>query len=310
MPGDVPLVALATRRDVVPETILDEGSAKRPVHVPQLDQLLRRAQAGVLQGLRVVAALHGAVGAVREKRSLDRVRARARDEAHHRPADFRLAQPAGRAEDDLLGMTDVRDVERHATAADRRSDRHPIDLQPPFGERSAMIREGDRRRPGNAADILHRRRDTGDERREAEVRPPARERVDDVLLQRLLHFRALDVDERGLAGDGNGFLHRADPEIGVDRGDECACQLDALSPDAGKSGQREGHRIGAGIERHDAVLTRSVGHRRAHLLDQRRAGRFNGDAWQHRARTCPSRLRRPTPARRRRLASGARRPPA
>ena len=107
---------------LVVEPILEDWTAERSVHVPQFDQLLWSAQSLILQRLRVVAALHGAVGRVDEKRSFDRVGARARDDAHDRTADFRFSQTAGGAEDDLLSVTDVRDVIRHAAAALRRSD--------------------------------------------------------------------------------------------------------------------------------------------------------------------------------------------
>ena len=49
-------------------------------------------------------------------------------------------------------------------------------------------------------------------------------------------------------------------------------------------GKRERHGVGAGPQIDDAVLSAAIADRRAHLLDQRVAGRFDGHARQHGAR--------------------------
>ena len=48
-------------------------------------------------------------------------------------------------------------------------------------------------------------------------------------------LRALDVDDRRFAGDRDRFLERADPQVGVHRGDERARQLDAFALDGAET---------------------------------------------------------------------------
>jgi len=57
-----------------------------------------------------------------------------------------------------------------------------------------------------------------------------RNRVDDLAAENALLRRALDVDERRFAGDGDGFRHAADSQIRVDGSREGAAQLDAFAP--------------------------------------------------------------------------------
>ena len=51
-----------------------------------------------------------------------------------------------------------------------------------------------------------------------------------------------------------------------------------------EAGQRERHVVRARTEIDDAVQAGAVGRRRPHLFDEDRAGRFNGNAREHRAR--------------------------
>ena len=57
----------------------------------------------------------------------------------------------------------------------------------------------------------------------------------------------------------------ADAQLGVDRGDEVAAQLDAFALDRAEAGQRERHRVGAGAKVDDAVLPGVVGDDRSGL---------------------------------------------
>src|SRR5437870_3903336 len=92
----------------------------------------------------------------------------------------------------------------------------------------------------------------------------------DILADRGLHFRALDVDDWRLAGDGDGFLERADSQIGVDRRDERAAQLDAFALHRTEAGQRERHGIDARTEIDDSILTCVVADDRANFFNQHR----------------------------------------
>ena len=121
----------------------------------------------------------------------------------------------------------------------------------------------------------------GHERLDAGGASRRRDRRQDVLVDDGLHARALHVDDRRLAGDGDRLFEAADAQVGVDRGDEVAAQLDALALDGAEAGQRERHRVGARTKIDDAILAGVVADDRARLLDQDRAGGFDRHAWQH-----------------------------
>src|SRR5205823_666455 len=59
--------------------------------------------------------------------------------------------------------------------------------------------------------------------------PPAGDRSENVLTHRLLHLRALHVDDWCLAGDRNRLFERAHFHLAIHRGDERARQLDAFA---------------------------------------------------------------------------------
>src|SRR6185312_13323588 len=103
-------------------------------------------------------------------------------------------------------------------------------------------------------------------------------RIDQLVVHRRLASGALDVHNGRLAGDDNRLLQRADLQLNVDDGDECAAQLDAVALDGGKSRERVRHRITAIAQIDDAELTSRIGDRRAHTLDQSWAGCFDGHA--------------------------------
>ena len=110
------------------------------------------------------------------------------------------------------------------------------------------------------------------------------DRGEDVFAHRLLDLRALHVDDRRFARHRDCFFQRADFQLAVHRRDEVSRELDAFALDGAEARQRERHRIGARPQIHDAVLARIVADHRADLFDQNGACRFDGDAWQHRAR--------------------------
>jgi hypothetical protein len=102
----------------------------------------------------------------------------------------------------------------------------------------------------------------------------------DVLVDDVLHFGALHVDDRRFACDSNGFLEGADFQIPVYRGDERALELDAFPLHRAEARQRKGHRIGARPQIDDSILAGRIGHRGSHALDKRGARRFDGDSGQ------------------------------
>ena len=80
------------------------------------------------------------------------------------------------------------------------------------------------------------------------------------------------------------FCERADFQIGVDRRDERAGQLDAFALHRAETGQRERDGIGAGPQIDDSILAGVVADDGANFFDERGAGGFHRDAGHHGAR--------------------------
>ena len=105
-------------------------------------------------------------------------------------------------------------------------------------------------------------------------------RVEDVAIDDELRRVVDHVHGRRLAGDGDRLLERAHLQFAIHLGGELALQDDPFAPDGLEPGQGEDDVVRPRREIDDAILARAVGHRRAALLDQRVARRFDGDARQ------------------------------
>ena len=266
-----------------PEPIFHDGPGVRQAELVQIQRLLRREHPGVLQLLREVAALHAAgharvVGVV-----LERVAARLRDEVDDRAALLRLAEAAGRRHHDFLGGFELT-VARHAAAVDGRAGAQAVNLALTLVAAAAAAAEHDH--AGRQLDVRvaaagydHRR----DEQHDPRIAARGRHRLQQVEIERPLLFRRLHVHDRALARNGDGFLEPADLELGVQRRDEIGRQDEPFALHGSESGERERDGVGARPQVDDAVLAGAVGDRRPGFLDQRRAGRFDGDAGKHRA---------------------------
>ena len=111
-----------------------------------------------------------------------------------------------------------------------------------------------------------------------------RDGLDHLVGQHRLALGALQVHHRRLAGDRDGLFERADAQVGVHADRRRARQLHALTRDRAEPGQHEPHRVDARAQVLDAVLPGAVADGRPHLFNQRRAGRLDRHAGQHRAR--------------------------
>ena len=280
--GDGVLGVRLAVRQVEPQAVADDSAAAHRVELPDLDQCRRRPEAGVFQRLGVVAALHAAVGSGEHDGAAERVAAVARDDVQDDAGGFRLAQAARSAQHDFLRAGDVHDGGVRVRTG------------PPHVE---AVRQGSRIgratavhgrsaptcSTGNAAGIS----DSGhprNHRLDAGGVPRGRNGRQDVPVDRGLRLRALDVDGRRLAGDRDRFRQGADLQIGVDRRDERAGQLDAFAFHRTETGQRERHRIGARPKIDDSVLAGDVAGDRADSFDEDGAGGFHSNAGQHGAR--------------------------
>ena len=283
--GDGPMTALVAHAKEVPEAVSDDRPADAEVEVPELLELARRGQAAVLQFLRVVAAHHSAAHGGGIELTGERVATLFRHDVHRRAADLGFAEAARRDHRDFLRVPDVRDVRGHAGAAERGTDAQAVELETSLVAAASGAAEyhhaGNRLLRTAGGDHI------GHQRHQVVVSPRRRQRADHVVVHDRLQPHALDVDDRRLAGDGDGLFERPDRQVGVDRGDEGPGQLDAFALDAAEPGQRERHRIGAGAKVDDAVLAGAISDGAADFLDQHRAGDFDRDTREHGPRRIP-----------------------
>ena len=140
-------------------------------------------------------------------------------------------------------------------------------------------------RPSRAPDILDACNHPGDERSHSrDGLRPDRDVVDDVAREHSLLNHILGIHRRALSGHGHGFLDGPHAHLGIDRCRERRRQLDALSAHRAKARQGKGHRVDARPQVDDLIEALAVGDHGANLFDQGRAGRFDRDAGQYRAR--------------------------
>ena len=117
--------------------------------------------------------------------------------------------------------------------------------------------------------------------RQRDVVARARQRVDDVRAQHLLLGQRMRVDDRRLAGDRDRLFQRPDAQLGVHRHGRRAAEHHAITLERVESGQREGDGVRARPQIDDLVPTVAVGDHGPDLLDQHRAGGFDGHAGEH-----------------------------
>ena len=103
--------------------------------------------------------------------------------------------------------------------------------------------------------------DAGHEARAALHRARRRQHLEDFLVHDELILRALQVDDRRGARDGDRLFERADLEVGVHRRGEVALQHDAFAANGSEAGQREGDGVGARPQADDREAPRAVGDR-------------------------------------------------
>ena len=279
-----PVVAEAAEE---PELVLHDRPADDGVEVPQLLHAVHRLQVARDQILREVVALEARVREVAEEVAAVGVAAFFRDDVGQHAARARLGGEAARRHRHLLHRAGV-DDERRVVAAARVVhvvERHPVHHERHLIGAAAVHRQRLVAIAAGAADVLRseRNRDAGDEDAQVLEAAAGRQRVDEIVREGLPLRDALRVDERALGRDGDGLLDGADAQIRVDRGREVGREHDAVALERVEARERERDGIGARREIDDLVVALAVARRRAHLLDQRGARGFHGDAGQHAA---------------------------
>ena len=119
------------------------------------------------------------------------------------------------------------------------------------------------------------------------VAPDARKRSHGLVVERDLAPRALHVDDRRFASDGNGFLHAADAQLGVDRDDTGPAHDLTLTSHGREAREAERDRVRAGLKILDAIPAGAIGNRCADFLDQRWTCGFHSDTGEHGSRVVP-----------------------
>ena len=122
------------------------------------------------------------------------------------------------------------------------------------------------------------------ERRE---RPGRRERIQGLFWERFLLGDGLHVHHRRVGRHRNGFGDGSDLEGRVDRRGEPRGNVNAFPTNRAEARQRKCDGVHAWAQLFDFVLPRAVADRRAGLLNQDGAGRFNRDAWEDGTRAVP-----------------------
>ena len=124
------------------------------------------------------------------------------------------------------GVRRVAEVALHLTVVHQAVEHHAVDLDGRVGLARAVAGHVDLFHLLVAADVGRALADARHQRRQARVVAGARHRVEQLAVEHLRPLRALHVDHRRGAGDGDRLLERADLQVGVDRGREVGRQLE------------------------------------------------------------------------------------
>ncbi len=265
-----------------PQPILDERPARVGVEVVQLPQrgighaLRFQIRGDVVAGEAIPIAL---AGDAPDRRALERIAAGLRDDV-----DVRAAAAAHfgahrcRVNRDLLGRSEVHVVHRAVVLGG--VGRDAVVVQVVVGR--AVGDHVGRGRRVQPAWILPRHRHPGQHGGRSENRPGCRHVLENFLIQARADLGVLDVDGRGRAAHRHRLLQRCQLHRAID-GDRLAHRYDdAFAHERRKSGELELQRVGAGVDRGEAILPGGAGRcgRGAH---DRRAGERDGDAGQRAA---------------------------
>src|SRR4030095_11658422 len=176
------------------------------------------------------------------------------DGVHPDPGILRLGIPTIGADADFLNTPFVH-VEGHALPPwGAAAIRHAVDRAVRFRDAAAVYRQAARR---GAVDVLSTD-DAWNRLREALNLPVVREVFDDLLVVDGAFRRALNVDERRLAGDGDRLIQFANFQVGIHRSGEIGAKIEILDFDSIKTGQCEGDRVDAGPQIDDSIKAGGV----------------------------------------------------
>ena len=270
-----------------PQLIVAERAAHGAVEIVNVVDAVDRLETAAPQFIVDVVALEFLAGVVGQEVTGVAIPTVFRHHVHHHAAGGRFSGTAvGQRHDDLLGARGIDEERAAGSTLHHRVVAHAVLQKLLVALFAAVDRHADGQLALAATDVLgvgradHRRHERG----VAEHALVGWHRIQKGARERLLLVHVLNVDERALAGDGDGLGERSDVQLNVDGGGEVRRQLDALPLGYAEARQREGDRVGARPQLRDLVLALTVGHSGADPLDQRRTAGFDRHAWQHRPR--------------------------
>jgi hypothetical protein len=269
-----------------PEPVPHDRPPEREVEVGDVPDAVARLQPAVAQVLGDVVALPVAVGAADERRAAEAVAAFLRDHVDPHPAARDVCAGAARLEAHFR-VCRVAEVGLHLAAVHQAVHRHAVHLHGRVGLPRPVRRHVDLLHLLVAADVRVALADAGHQCGEPRVVARRRHGVEQFPVQDGGPLRALHVDDRRVAGDGDGFLQGADAQVGVHRRREVGRQLELFVAQHVEAGEGERDGINAGPQIDDRVASLRVADRRAGPLDEHVARRFHSDARQHGAGGVP-----------------------
>ena len=260
-----------------PHPVPHQRPAQPEVQIEDLRHRVRRAQSLRRQVGSEVVALPRARRVRPERRPVQRVAAVLGDHVQANSRGLHLRAERAGLVTHLLEHALVEVVLDGAVAFDA-VDAHPVHLDGVVATVGAVHGHVGLLHPGSAADIRRAEHHAVQRRADAPDVSPGRHGFEQLVAEHLLLDRALDVDDRRLAGDGDALFERANPHLDVDGGGEVGGELDALAAHGVEAGERESHHVHARPQIDDPVLPAPVSCRGSGLLDQGGAADFDQDA--------------------------------
>ena len=197
--------------DEVPEAIREDGTTECARDVVDLREWRRRRDTLCHQFRGDVIRLECFAGTAGEERSAHRVATGLRDDVHHKTGSLGFSERARCRQRDLLRLPDIEAVAGRRVTARRTTDVQPIEEEPPFSRATTVNGKCGRRRPGHR--VVARGEDTRDQHHECVVAPSGRNRADDLVAERELTLRTVNVQRRCFCGDRDRVAERSDLEV-------------------------------------------------------------------------------------------------
>ena len=279
--GDVIRLHRVTGCKEEPQLVAHDRAAGAGVDIVISLDRTRRSQPCVLEPLRQIAALERCGRRAEVERPSIRVAAFPRDVIDHNAANLTFDRGAGGVVDEFLGGDIVHGTLDAVALAAEAGDPHAA-----LGNRLVLTPAAmGRKRVGNCrtagpADVggALRHGDAGKEDADVVSGPADRNQIENLPIHHPLLRHVLRIDDRTLAGNGNGVFQRPDRHLHVHGCSERPGQLNSRAVHGRESRQREPHHILTRWKIGDSVSSASVSHRRATLLDQDRTGDLDGDS--------------------------------